>query len=306
MASTLCLLLPIQFLSMAHKAGFVNIIGSPNMGKSTIMNAWLGEKLSIVTHKAQTTRHRILGIYNDDDHQIVFSDTPGILEAKYTLQERMLDSIYSALTDADVLVWVTDVFEKEVRNSDILDKVNQLNVPVIVLVNKLDLAKQDKLVEIVEAWKERLPNAEILPVSALHNMLVNEVLQKIKSHLPENPPYYDKEDVSDRNIRFFVEEIVREKIFLHLEQEIPYCSQVIVNEYKELRDKHHIEAYVVVERESQKAIMLGKEGSMIKRIGTEARRDIEKFIGNKVFLSLSIKVDKDWRNKEQKLKIYGY
>ena len=291
---------------MAHKAGFVNIIGSPNMGKSTIMNAWLGEKLSIVTHKAQTTRHRILGIYNDDDHQIVFSDTPGILEAKYTLQERMLDSVYSALTDADVLVWVTDVFEKEVRNSDILDKVNQLNVPVIVLVNKLDLAKQDRLVEIVEAWKERLTNAEILPVSALHNMLVNEVLQKIKSHLPENPPYYDKEDVSDRNIRFFVEEIVREKIFLHLEQEIPYCSQVIVNEYKELRDKHHIEAYVVVERESQKAIMLGKEGSMIKRIGTEARRDIEKFIGNKVFLSLSIKVDKDWRNKEQKLKIYGY
>lgn len=291
---------------MEHKAGFVNIIGSPNMGKSTLMNAWLGEKLSIVTHKAQTTRHRILGIYNDEDHQIVFSDTPGILEAKYTLQEKMLDFVFQALIDADVLVWVTDVFENDIRNNEIFEKVKKLPIPKLVLVNKIDLCKPEKLNEIVEIWAERLPDAQILPISALHNLYHDLAFEKIKKWLPVSPPYYDKDALSNRNIRFFVEELIREKIFLHLDKEIPYCSQCMVYDYKEESHLHRISAYIIVERESQKAIILGREGKMIKRIGKEAREDIERFISNRVFLNLSVKVDKDWRNKDLKLKQYGY
>jgi GTP-binding protein Era len=291
---------------LEHKAGFVNIIGSPNMGKSTLMNAWLGEKLSIVTHKAQTTRHRILGIYNDPDHQIVFSDTPGILEAKYQLQEKMLEFVFQALTDADVLVWVTDVFEKDIRNEEILEKVNKLPIPKLVLVNKIDLCEPEKLNEIVEMWAKRIPEAQILPISALHNMYHDLAFQKVKQWLPVSPPYYEKDALSNRNIRFFVEELIREKIFLYLDKEIPYCSQCLVNEYKEEGRLHRISAYIIVERESQKAIILGREGKTIKRIGTEAREDIEKFVSAKVFLNLSVKVDKDWRNKDLKLKKYGY
>lgn len=291
---------------MDHKSGFVNIIGSPNMGKSTLMNAWLGEKLSIVTHKAQTTRHRILGIYNDDNHQIVFSDTPGILEAKYQLQEKMLEYVFQALTDADVLVWVTDVFENDIRNQDIFEKVKKLSVPILVLVNKMDLCTPEKLNAVVELWAERLPEAQILPISALHGIHHDLAFARIKEWLPVHPPYYDKESLSNRNTRFFVEEMIREKIFLHLDKEIPYCSQCLVNEYQEEGNLHRISAYIFVERESQKAIILGREGKMIKQIGKEARLDIERFVGKKVFLNLSVKVDKDWRNKDLKLKQFGY
>lgn len=291
---------------MEHKAGFVNIIGSPNMGKSTLMNAWMGEKFAITTHKAQTTRHRILGFLNDDHYQIVFSDTPGILEPAYKLQEKMLSEINSALQDADVLIWVTDIHEKRIRNEDILAKVSKMNIPVLVLVNKIDEGDQKGMEAAMERWKEWLPNGKVIPISALHGFHVKEVLTLLIDTLPVSPPYYDKEDMSDRPMRFFVSEAIREKIFLYTDQEIPYASEVVVEAYKNEEDIVRIRAEIIVERETQKVIVIGKEGSLIKKIGQTARKDLEKFIGKKIFLDLHVRVDKDWRNKDQKLKKYGY
>ena len=289
-----------------HKAGYVNIIGSPNMGKSTLMNAWLGEKLAITTAKAQTTRHRILGIYNTDQHQVVFSDTPGILEPAYKLQEKMLEQVFEALKDADILVWVTDLEEQAVRNESILKRVRSLEIPVYVLINKIDLGNQEMLNRCVDFWHEQLPESLIRPVSAIHGFQVQDIFAEILEKLPESPPYFDKEDMSDRPMRFFVSEMIREKIFERLDKEIPYSSEVVVEEYKEEQRLIRIRAEIIVERESQKRIVIGHGGQVIKHIGADARKDIERFVGRQVFLDLHVRVDKDWRSKDNKLKKYGY
>lgn len=289
-----------------HKAGFVNIVGSPNVGKSTLMNAMVGEKLSIVTSKAQTTRHRIHGIVNEDDYQIVFSDTPGVVNAAYKLHEAMMGFVESSLKDADILLFITDIFENEMNHEATLETIRKLEKPVICLINKIDLGDQDKVVQRAEYWKEKLPNAQVLPVSALHKFNLDQVWQRIIELLPESPPYFDKEEISDRPMRFFVSEIIREKIFIHTQKEIPYSSQVEIEEYKEDERMVHIRAQVIVERNSQKGIIIGAGGSMLKRIGKESRLDIEKFVGKKVFLETFVKVDKDWRTSDGKLKKYGY
>lgn len=291
---------------MAHKSGFVNIVGSPNVGKSTLMNQLVGEKLSIVTSKAQTTRHRILGIVNDDDYQIVFSDTPGVVNAAYKLHEAMMEYVNASLKDADVLLFITDTFESEMNHKETLDKIKKLKVPVLCLINKIDLSNQEKLTERVEYWQDQLPTALIYPISALHKFNIDQVWNKILELIPESPPYYDKEEISDRPMRFFISEIIREKIFLHCQKEIPYSCQVEIEEYKEEETIVRIRALIIVERDSQRGIIIGRGGEMLKRIGREARIEMEKFIGQKVYLENYVKVDKDWRSTDAKLKKYGY
>jgi GTPase len=289
-----------------HRAGFVNIVGSPNVGKSTLMNAMIGEKLSIVTSKAQTTRHRIHGIVNEEDYQLIFSDTPGVVNAAYKLHEAMMSFVESSLQDADILLFITNIFENDINHAETLERIKKLQIPVLCLINKIDLGDQEKVVERIEYWKEKLPNAEILPVSALHGFNLDVVWNRLLELLPESPPYFDKEDISDRPMRFFVSEIIREKIFTNCQKEIPYSCQVEIEEYKEDEHIAHIRALIIVERTSQKGIIIGAKGSMLKRIGREARIDMEKFIGKKVFLETFVKVDKDWRSSEGKLKKYGY
>jgi GTP-binding protein Era len=291
---------------MSHKSGFVNIVGSPNVGKSTLMNRLVGEKLSIVTSKAQTTRHRILGIVNDENHQIVFSDTPGVVNAAYKMHEIMMDYVNASLKDADVLLFITDTLESEMNHKETLEKIKKIKVPVLCLINKIDLSNQEKLTERVLYWQEQLPNAIIFPISALHDFNIDQVWSRILELIPENPPYYDKEEISDRPMRFFVSEIIREKIFLHCQKEIPYSCQIEIEEYKEEGLMTKIRALIIVERDSQRGIIIGKGGEMLKRIGKEARIEIEKFTGTKVYLENYFKVDKDWRSTEAKLKRYGY
>lgn len=291
---------------MAHKSGFVNIVGSPNVGKSTLMNHLVGEKVSIVTSKAQTTRHRILGIVNDEDYQIVFSDTPGVVNAAYKLHEAMMDYVNTSLRDADVLLFITDTKENDMNHKETLEKIQKLKVPVICLINKIDLSDQAKVMERMAYWQEKLPKALVYPVSALHGFNLEQVWEKILELVPESPAYYDKEELSDRPMRFFVSEIIREKIFLHCDKEIPYSCQVEIEEYKEEINLTRIRALIIVERDSQRGILIGKGGDMIKKIGRDARKEIEKFIDQKVFMETYVKVDKDWRSTENKLKKYGY
>ena len=285
-----------------HKAGFVNIVGNPNVGKSTLMNVLVGERISIATFKAQTTRHRIMGIYNTDDMQIVFSDTPGVLKPNYKLQESMLNFSTSALADADVLLYVTDVIETPDKNNEFIQKVRQQTAPVLLLINKIDLTDQEKLVKLVEDWKELLPQAEIIPISAATKFNVDYVMKRIKELLPDSPPYFDKDQWTDKPARFFVNEIIREKILLYYDKEIPYSVEVVVEQFKEDAKKIHI----YVERDSQKGIIIGKQGKALKKVATEARRDLERFFGKTVFLETYVKVDKDWRSSDKELRNFGY
>lgn len=291
---------------MKHKSGFVNIVGSPNVGKSTLMNRLLGEKLSIVTSKAQTTRHRIRGILNHEDYQIVFSDTPGVVNAAYELHESMMAYVNTALRDADVLLFITDVFEDSMNHKETLEKIKNLEIPIICLVNKMDLRDQEIVKQRLKYWNEELPNSTILPVSALHNFNVEPILDLILENLPDSPPYFDKEAISDRPMRFFISEIIREKIFLNLKKEVPYACEVEVTDYIEEPEIIKIRANIIVERDSQKGIIIGAKGRQLKYIGIDSRKDIEKFVDKKVFLETFVKVDKDWRNNEGKLKKYGY
>ncbi|MEI6820902.1 MAG: GTPase Era [Bacteroidota bacterium] len=290
---------------MEHKAGFVNIIGNPNVGKSTLMNALVGEKLSIITSKAQTTRHRIMGIVNSDDFQIVYSDTPGIVNPHYKLHESMMTFVYTALKDADVFLLVTEIGE-QFKNQEIIEKIKASGIPAILIINKIDLSDQPTIEAKMKHWQEHLPNAEVIPVSALHNFNIEKVLDTILSHLPEGPAYFPKDEMTDKTMRFFASEIIREKIFENYKKEVPYSSEVVVEEYKEKDGIDVINATIFVERDSQKGIILGYKGSMIKKVGTEARIDIEEFIQKKVFLDLHVKVNKDWRNNELSLKRFGY
>lgn len=290
-----------------HRAGFVNIVGNPNVGKSTLSNRLVGERLSIITSKAQTTRHRIMGIVNTDDYQIVFSDTPGVLKPKFKLQESMLEYSTGALVDADVLLYVTDVVESPTKNRDFLDRVAKEKIPILLVINKIDLLKgNDELVRIIDQWKELLPHAEVFPTSALENFNVDNIMKRIVELLPESPPYFGKDALTDRSSRFFVTEIVREKILLTYDKEVPYATQVIVEKFDESDKAIHIMAVIYVERDSQKGIIIGHQGKMLKRVGTMARKDIETFFDKKVFLELYVKVEKDWRNQEKKLKAFGY
>jgi GTPase len=291
---------------MSHKAGFVNIIGSPNVGKSTLMNKLVGEKLSIITSKMQTTRHRILGIVNDDNYQIVFSDTPGIIDPGYKLHENMMKFVSEAIKDADILIVMTDIYESTEKLKDRIEKLAHLEIPILVLINKIDQSDAEKLVEQVEAWKLLLPKAEILPISALHNLGADFILPRIVELLPVSPAYYGKDELTNKNTRFFISEIIREKILLQFKKEIPYSCEVVVEEYKEEEKIVKIRANIMVSRDSQKGILIGHKGEKIKQLGIASRLDIEKFVDNKVHLELFIKVDKDWRNKEDKLKKYGY
>jgi len=291
---------------MQHKSGFVNIIGSPNVGKSTLMNRLVGEKLSIITSKAQTTRHRILGIVNDDDYQIVFSDTPGVLDPHYKLHENMMSFVSQALKDADIILFVTDIYEKGMNHEATLNRLKSTSTPIVVLLNKIDLGTTELLEEKVEFWAKELPNAEILPISALENFNVSLIWDKILSLLPENPPYYDKGELTDRPMRFFISEMIREKIFIHYKKEIPYATQVEVEEYFEDEKIIRIRAIIYVERQTQKGILIGHQGSKLKRVGIDSRKDIEKFVDKQVYLELFVKVDKDWRENDKKLDKYGY
>ncbi len=291
---------------MAHKSGFVNIIGNPNVGKSTIMNALVGEKLSIITQKMQTTRHRIKGIVSGDDFQIVYSDTPGILQPHYKLQETMMKFVNSALIDADVILFVTDVIEKPGKNPEYIEKVRKSNVPVIVLINKIDLSNQQDVLKLFDYWTGVFPGATVFPISAQEKFNIEPIFDRIMELLPEAPPYFDKNDLTDRNERFFFQEIVREKILLNYQKEIPYSVEVVVEEFKESDKIINIKCVVYVERDSQKGIIIGHKGEMIKRVGTDARKDAEEFFGKKIFLELFVKVAKDWREKERSLKNFGY
>ena len=289
---------------MSHKAGFVSIIGKPNVGKSTLMNALIGEKLSITNPKAQTTRHRILGIYNDDDHQIVFSDTPGLLDPAYKLQESMMSLVESAIKDADLLLYLVET--EEPFNEKFIEGLNKVETSKIVILNKADLNQQEQIAARIAEWKQKLTTAKILPVSALHKFHTKELLELVKEHLPEHPPYYDKDDLTDRPVRFFVAEMIRGAILKHFKKEVPYAVEVVVMDYKEDTKVDRIEATIFVERESQKMIMIGQGGRAIKRVGMEARKSIENFIQKKVFLDLTVKVRKDWRSNENDLKEFGY
>lgn len=293
--------------STPHKAGFVNIVGNPNVGKSTLMNDLVGERLSIITSKAQTTRHRIMGIVNTDDYQIVFSDTPGVLKPKYKLQQSMLDFSTGALTDADVLVYVTDVVEDPSKNADFVEKVAREKVPVLLVINKIDLLKdQAELEAVVERWRSLLPNAEVFPVSAKERFNIDNLMNRIVGLLPESEPYFGKDALTDKPARFFVTEIIREKILLNYEKEIPYSIEVIVEKFEETETSIHIMAVIYVERESQKGILIGHGGSKLKKVGIEARKEIETFFGKKVDLRTFVKVEPNWRNRESKLKAFGY
>lgn len=290
-----------------HKAGFVNIIGNPNVGKSTLMNALVGERISIITSKSQTTRHRIMGIVNGEDFQIVYSDTPGVLKPNYRLQESMLEASESALTDADILLYVTDTVETYDKNPEFLEKAKRSGVPTFLIINKIDLLPDQKELEVlVEKWHSILPDANIIPLCAKEKFGVDMLLSGIKAKLPENPPYFDKDALTDRPARFFVTEIIREKILELYDKEIPYSSEVVVERFKEESSIIRINAVIYVERESQKGIIIGKGGSMLKKTGTAARAEIEKFFDKKVFLELFVKVEKDWRNRDKQLKNFGY
>ena len=289
-----------------HKAGFVNIVGNPNVGKSTLMNALVGERISIATFKAQTTRHRIMGIYNTEEMQIVFSDTPGVLKPTYKLQESMLNFSTSALVDADVLLYVTDVVETPDKHSDFVEKVAAMNEPVLLLINKIDLSNQKDLEKLVTDWHELLPKAEIIPISAANRFNLEYVMKRIKELLPESAPYFDKDQWTDKPARFFVTEIIREKILLYYDKEIPYSVEVVVEQFKEDSKRIHIHAVIYVERESQKGIIIGKQGRALKKVASEARRDLEKFFGKSIFLETFVKVDKDWRSSDKELKNFGY
>lgn len=290
---------------MSHKAGFVSIIGKPNAGKSTLMNALVGEKLSIITPKAQTTRHRILGIVNEENYQIVFSDTPGIIKPRYGLQDSMMSSVKGALTDADLILFVTDINETHDEN-DVLDKIMDTTIPMIVLINKIDNASQEEVETKMAFWQEKLNPKHIYAISALHLYNLDGIMERVLEHLPEHAPFYDKEDLTDRTQRFFVSEIIREKIFNNYQKEIPYSTEVVVTSFKEEEKITRISAEIIVERDSQKNILIGKGGAMLKKVGTEARKDIEKFLDQKVFLETFVKVVPDWRSKKNYLKSFGY
>ncbi len=292
---------------MQHKAGFVNIVGNPNVGKSTLMNRLVGERISIITSKAQTTRHRIMGIVNTNEYQIVFSDTPGVLKPKYKLQESMLEFSEEALVDADILIYVTDVVETITKNQSFLEKVAKMKVPILLVINKIDLLKGDAdLMTIVDKWRAVLPTAEVFPTSAQENFNVDNLMKRIVELLPDSPPFFGKDDLTDRPARFFVTEIIREKMLLDYDKEIPYAAEVMVELFDEKPDSIHIMAVIYVERDSQKAIVIGHGGQKLKRIGIEARKDIEAFFRKHVYLELYVKVEKDWRNKENKLRAFGY
>ena len=289
-----------------HKSGFVNIVGNPNVGKSSLMNILVGEKMSIITSKAQTTRHRIIGIVNGPDYQIVFSDTPGVLKPKYKLQESMLNFSSSALVDADILLYMTDTVEKIEKNESFLEKVKQATVPVLAIINKIDLSNEEALQKQVQALQAILPSAEVIPLSVLHKFGLDYLMKRVLALLPESPPYFGKDALTDRPARFFVSEIIREKILLYYQQEIPYAVEVVVESYKEEKEKIYIAALILVERESQKGIIIGHQGKALKKLGTTARREIERFTGKNVFLELFVKVEKDWRTNESSLKNFGY
>jgi GTPase len=291
---------------MAHKSGFVNIIGNPNVGKSTIMNRLVGEKLSIITSKMQTTRHRIKGIVNGDDFQIVYSDTPGILKPNYKLQENMMKFVDTALLDADVILYVTDVVERIDKHTEYLERIQKTEIPVLILINKIDLSNQEKVTELISQWKELVPNAFILPMSATEGFNVAPIFDLIMERLPEGPAYFDKDEMTDRNERFFAQEIIREKILLHYDKEVPYSVEVAIESFKEDEKILHIMAVIYVNRDTQKGIIIGHQGKAIKRVGTEARKDIEEFFSKKVFLELFVKVNKDWRDKDNALRSFGY
>jgi GTP-binding protein Era len=291
---------------MAHKAGFVNIIGNPNVGKSTIMNALVGEKISIITQKMQTTRHRIKGIVSGEDFQIVYSDTPGILKPNYKLQESMMKFVDSALIDADVILFVTDVIETPGKNPEYIEKVRKSNVPVIVLINKIDLSNQDAVMKLYKHWNEVFPGATVYLISAQEKFNIEPIFDRILELLPEAPPYFGKDELTDRNERFFLQEIIREKILLHYQKEIPYSVEVAVEEFKETDKIINVSCVIYVERDSQKGIIIGHRGEMIKRVGTEARKDAEEFFNKKIFMELFVKVAKDWREKDRQLKNFGY
>ena len=291
---------------MEHKAGFVNIIGNPNVGKSTLMNAFIGEKLSIITSKAQTTRHRILGIVNGDDFQIVLSDTPGIIKPAYEMQESMMQFVKSAFEDADVLIYMVEIGEKELKDEAFFNKIIHSKIPVLLLLNKIDKSNQEQLDEQVQLWKEKVPNAEIHPISALENFNVKEVFARIIDLLPESPAYYPKDALTDKPERFFVNETIREKILLNYDKEIPYSVEVVTEIFKEKEGIILIDSIIYVERDTQKGIIIGNKGDAIKKVGTEARIDLEKFFSKKIHLNLFVKVKKDWRKNERDLKNFGY
>ena len=297
-------LLPKRF--DMHKAGFVNIVGNPNVGKSTLMNLLVGERISIATFKAQTTRHRIMGILNTDEMQIVFSDTPGVLKPNYKLQESMLNFSESALADADVLLYVTDVVEKPDKNMEFIEKVRKMQVPILLLINKIDLSNQEALVKCVEEWHGLIPQAEIIPISAISKFGVDVVMKRIKDLLPDSPPYFDKDQWTDKPARFFVTEIIREKILLYYDKEIPYAVEVVVEQFKEEAKSIHINAVIYVERDSQKGIIIGKQGKALKKVSSEARKTLEKFFQKSIYLETFVKVDKDWRSSDKELKNFGY
>ena len=289
-----------------HRAGFVNIIGSPNVGKSTLMNRLVGERLSIINKKAQTTRHRIMGIVNEPEWQIVYSDTPGVLDPAYKLQEGMMKFVRTALQDADLILMVTDTEESDLAHPETFAKIADMEVPVFILINKVDLADQAIVAERLAYWQEKIPRAVVAPISALHGFNVDQILERVVEYLPESPPYFSKDELTNKPMRFFISEIIREKILTHFKQEIPYSCEVVVESYVEEDTMVKIRAEIRVARESQKQIVIGSGGSMIKRVGIDARKDIEKFIGSRVFLDLYVRVDKDWRNDEHKLKRLGY
>lgn len=289
-----------------HRSGFVSIIGNPNVGKSTLMNALVGEKLSIVTAKAQTTRHRIMGIVNGEDWQIVYSDTPGILKPSYRLQKNMMDFVDGAIGDADIILYVTDVVENGGKNADYIARLTRLSCPVVVAVNKIDLSDQTRVKELMGRWQEQLPAAKVIPVSAREGFNLDSILDTLVSLLPECPPWYDKDAFTDRNLRFFASEIIREKILLNYKEEIPYCCEVVIERFREGPERYDIDAVINVMRESQKGIIIGRSGSALKRVGTQARTEMEDFFQKKVFLQIYVKVDPDWRESRTELRKFGY
>ena len=291
---------------MAHRSGFVNIIGNPNVGKSTLMNALVGEKLSIVTAKAQTTRHRIMGIVNGEDWQIVYSDTPGILKPNYRLQQNMMNFVDEALGDADVILYVTDTVETADKNAEYIDKLTRIQCPVIVVVNKIDLSNQEAVVERMRWWQDKLPGATVIPASAQEKFNLESILDAIVSKLPECPPWYDKDTFTDKNLRFFASEIIREKILLNYKEEIPYSCEVGIESFKEGAERYEISAVIYVMRESQKGIIIGRGGSALKKVGTQARLDMEDFFQKKVYLNIYVKTDPDWRESRKELRKFGY
>ncbi|MBQ9476241.1 MAG: GTPase Era [Bacteroidales bacterium] len=291
---------------MAHRSGFVNIIGNPNVGKSTLMNALVGERLSIVTAKAQTTRHRIMGIVNGEDWQIVYSDTPGILKPNYRLQQNMMNFVDGAIGDADVILYVTDTVEKGDKNSEYVEKLRSLACPVIIVLNKIDLSSQDQVVALMQQWQQQVPAATVIPASAREHFNLDSILEAVVSKLPECPPWYDKDTFTDRNLRFFASEIIREKILLNYKEEIPYSCEVAVESFREGEERYDISAVIYVMRESQKGIVIGKKGAALKKVGTAARIDMEDFFQKKVFLELFVKVDPDWRESRRELRKFGY